>query len=272
MIRQREPEWVTTQAFRGLISIYVRCSYFLSSWLPQVVFTGESIVSLCVLLKVFLTSAQCFSGPLSTLLALMGVFGCLLQIVAQGFGLYTFLYGKQPSVLLVTGFVLTCAFTIMASIASLVSLYTVGNLSAGNWIMFLTLLNLVMLYYVLWQAACLLLLSSFCFEALFRLVTCRLTKPYNSEVMLPFLFYPRAPSQAMREEREGEVTRYSLGKHGAVIECLLCLIEFHSDDSIIVLNCHNTHLFHRDCLRLWKMKSNTCPMCRNPMIELREIG
>lgn len=47
-------------------------------------------------------------------------------------------------------------------------------------------------------------------------------------------------------------------------ECPICLDKFEINDRIISLNCN--HKFHKDCLKLWIKKNNTCPQCRENII------
>ena len=47
-------------------------------------------------------------------------------------------------------------------------------------------------------------------------------------------------------------------------ECPICLDKYEINDKIISLNCN--HKFHKDCLKLWIKKNNTCPQCRENII------
>jgi len=47
-------------------------------------------------------------------------------------------------------------------------------------------------------------------------------------------------------------------------ECSICLENYKINDKIINLNCN--HKFHKDCLKLWIKKNNTCPQCRENII------
>ena len=47
-------------------------------------------------------------------------------------------------------------------------------------------------------------------------------------------------------------------------ECPICLDKYLINDKIISLNCN--HKFHKDCLKLWIKKNNTCPQCRENII------
>ena len=48
--------------------------------------------------------------------------------------------------------------------------------------------------------------------------------------------------------------------------CIICLAELTANPSI-KLNCN--HCFHIDCITLWQIKKNLCPICRKP-IQIKE--
>lgn len=43
-------------------------------------------------------------------------------------------------------------------------------------------------------------------------------------------------------------------------DCLICQETYANEDSILKLTCN--HMFHKDCVRSWLDKHNTCPVCR----------
>jgi hypothetical protein len=47
-------------------------------------------------------------------------------------------------------------------------------------------------------------------------------------------------------------------------ECSICLESYIVNDKIIYLNCG--HIYHKDCIKSWLKKSNTCPHCREIII------
>jgi hypothetical protein len=47
-------------------------------------------------------------------------------------------------------------------------------------------------------------------------------------------------------------------------ECSICLETYKVNDKIINLDC--SHSFHKDCLKIWLSKNNTCPQCRENII------
>ncbi len=42
-------------------------------------------------------------------------------------------------------------------------------------------------------------------------------------------------------------------------ECIICM-QSTLDTEYVLLNCN--HLYHYHCIKKWKQKHNTCPMCR----------
>ena len=47
-------------------------------------------------------------------------------------------------------------------------------------------------------------------------------------------------------------------------ECSICLETYIKNDKVINLNCD--HTYHKDCIKLWLSKNNTCPQCREIII------
>lgn len=47
-------------------------------------------------------------------------------------------------------------------------------------------------------------------------------------------------------------------------ECSICLETYKVNDKILNLNCR--HGYHKDCLKTWLSKNNTCPQCRENII------
>ncbi|TNV75892.1 hypothetical protein FGO68_gene3600 [Halteria grandinella] len=44
------------------------------------------------------------------------------------------------------------------------------------------------------------------------------------------------------------------------LECYVCQEEFNNGNALKVLGC--SHMFHKDCIRPWFDKRDTCPLCR----------
>ena len=47
-------------------------------------------------------------------------------------------------------------------------------------------------------------------------------------------------------------------------ECSICLEKYKKKDQIIDLECN--HVFHKECIKLWLNKNNSCPQCRENII------
>ena len=45
-------------------------------------------------------------------------------------------------------------------------------------------------------------------------------------------------------------------------DCSICLINFHSDDEILVFSCDSKHYFHSKCGSEWLEIKPECPLCR----------
>ena len=62
------------------------------------------------------------------------------------------------------------------------------------------------------------------------------------------------------------ITRQDSKKEGEIVtECPICLDVI--QDRLITLNkCH--HTFHQSCISTWFEKSNTCPICREPIQDI----
>lgn len=46
--------------------------------------------------------------------------------------------------------------------------------------------------------------------------------------------------------------------------CSLCLEEYDRREKITKLHC--THVYHLDCIKVWVMRSNCCPLCRKRVV------
>ena len=51
--------------------------------------------------------------------------------------------------------------------------------------------------------------------------------------------------------------------------CVICMEDFEDGDSAVndkqVIDLPCKHLLHAKCLRQWREKQNTCPICRGPI-------
>ena len=61
--------------------------------------------------------------------------------------------------------------------------------------------------------------------------------------------------------------------HSPRPECSICFSEMNARDAYGV-GCGGAHVFHRQCVQKWFVHANTCPMCRekivNPMSHTRD--
>ena len=62
------------------------------------------------------------------------------------------------------------------------------------------------------------------------------------------------------EKLEFETVKYTKGIDTPKEECSVCLIEFESDDNVILLKCR--HTFHEHCITEWSQYKADCPNCR----------
>jgi E3 ubiquitin-protein ligase RNF11 len=47
------------------------------------------------------------------------------------------------------------------------------------------------------------------------------------------------------------------------IRCVICMIDFETDDKIKFLPC--LHTFHQSCIDTWLLRSLICPSCMEPV-------
>lgn len=54
-----------------------------------------------------------------------------------------------------------------------------------------------------------------------------------------------------------------------VEECAICMMEFNKEDKSLIaeLNCHEKHVFHLTCIKMWVQNNDICPMCRTPILS-----
>jgi Ring finger domain len=48
-------------------------------------------------------------------------------------------------------------------------------------------------------------------------------------------------------------------------ECVICMMEYTSNDDLICLPCDSRHFFHAECITDWLKHNNSCPMCKKPI-------
>ncbi|XP_065835097.1 RING finger protein 11-like [Oscarella lobularis] len=57
--------------------------------------------------------------------------------------------------------------------------------------------------------------------------------------------------------------KYDVTKESKRKECPICMMDFAYGDPIRLLPC--MHIYHRDCVDDWLLRSFTCPMCMEPV-------
>ena len=71
----------------------------------------------------------------------------------------------------------------------------------------------------------------------------------------------------MNELEEKNVTNEMIDKKN---ECSICLDSFKENEKYIQLPCpEKNHCFHKDCIKEWLSRNNTCPLCRTEFSQER---
>lgn len=52
-------------------------------------------------------------------------------------------------------------------------------------------------------------------------------------------------------------------------ECIICMQLLLETNSVVILDCG--HIYHEICIYKWAIKNNTCPMCREKIVECAKI-
>ena len=75
------------------------------------------------------------------------------------------------------------------------------------------------------------------------------------------ILYPGLEIIGKSIKREFQFPLADLSKLDPLQECCICLKRLeHVQNKIVMLPCHDTHVFHKSCLSKWSQKS--CPLCR----------
>jgi len=72
------------------------------------------------------------------------------------------------------------------------------------------------------------------------------------------------------EESDGEYVipdevLYNVKDSGNPKSCIICMEPLKKGEAVRILEC--THVYHSKCIDQWIQESNTCPMCKNPVIK-----
>jgi len=114
-------------------------------------------------------------------------------------------------------------------------------------------LQILNAFYIILLVFCLIIFIPV--EFVVRFVSCKLLKPCyiiwpNSALNLR----GKIPENAKQFEYNS--TLFKLNK------CIICMELFHNKSKIYVLKCHETHIFHVNCLKEWVKRKYECPNCR----------
>ena len=44
-------------------------------------------------------------------------------------------------------------------------------------------------------------------------------------------------------------------------QCAICLASFQEGESLLLLPCHERHVYHCECIETWLKKNRSCPLC-----------
>jgi len=50
------------------------------------------------------------------------------------------------------------------------------------------------------------------------------------------------------------------------LKCIICLSELGSEEEIVLLTCHQSHISHENCMVEWITRSKECPICRQILV------
>ena len=75
---------------------------------------------------------------------------------------------------------------------------------------------------------------------------------------------PPASQNALDELERKKVDASMLGSEGHA-ECTICITEVELNEEVLLLPCK--HWFHEECVVMWLKQHNTCPVCRNPVVQ-----
>jgi hypothetical protein len=57
---------------------------------------------------------------------------------------------------------------------------------------------------------------------------------------------------------------YDVEKHVGENTCTICVSEYSSGESIVIMQCDPRHFFHTECIIKWLKINSICPICRAP--------
>ena len=51
--------------------------------------------------------------------------------------------------------------------------------------------------------------------------------------------------------------------------CTICLSRFKAAEEVCQFRCHESHLFHKECILPWLIKKNECPICKQKVYQIK---
>jgi len=93
------------------------------------------------------------------------------------------------------------------------------------------------------------LLIGFLIETIIRLFQCKLSCPSYEKKKKKF---------------KCQLFSYSKEAFGE-IQCVICLDDMKERNEVLLLSCHQNHIFHENCIMEWMNKSLLCPICKRDL-------
>lgn len=91
-------------------------------------------------------------------------------------------------------------------------------------------------------------------EGIIRLIVCNLSCPEQDMLVVRYKY---------------QLFSYDIDSFGKN-ECVICLSDFNGEEEVVVLSCHNSHIFHEKCMVEWIQRSGLCPVCRKEIAFLAD--
>ena len=73
---------------------------------------------------------------------------------------------------------------------------------------------------------------------------------------------------ARKIEFIGQMPSTVVSDHDKFQECVICMMDVETGEKIRYLPC--AHMFHKDCVDIWLMRSLRCPTCMEEITEIKE--
>jgi len=255
-------EWFSMKLFRQMVKIYLFLLRYLSTDSVQ------KVVAVCSLFSVLGVSIAVFAiywmyGDLTSDILIMipiieGNAWILIGVYSYSVKVF---YDNAEQKLVVVFMVMILSITMFIFSVIIAAFYSYnGKYYSFVGVLALAFTNLMSIYYVIWIILSCFVGLGFFLEFIFRLVTCKLRKPYNPAIQLPVILYPALPglhfTEIIGKKLEFNDTNTTAKK------CMICLESFSDGQALTQLRCHIDHVFHSDCLEQWFCIKKACPLCR----------